>query len=124
MKTSLLGVSPDLLESHGAVSRETALAMADGACLVHGASLALAITGVAGPGGGSPQKPVGCVFIAIRHAETRWVRQFLFDAKAGRHAIQESAARAGLLALIQELAQGAPCGFETLPPAAPAAGSL
>lgn len=117
LKTRLLGVPPDLLAMHGAVSRETALAMVDGACTLYGASLALAITGIAGPSGGSPQKPVGCVFMAIRHANTRRIRQFLFDAGGGRLDIQSHAARAGILALIEELALGAPCGFETMPPA-------
>lgn len=115
MKTRLLGVSPDLLAIHGAVSRETALAMADGACDLHGATLAAAITGVAGPGGGSPEKPAGCVFVALRHGQIRRVRRFLFDAGAGRAAVQESAARAALLALVQELAMGAAAGFETMP---------
>ncbi|MEX2194830.1 MAG: competence/damage-inducible protein A [Thermoleophilaceae bacterium] len=60
-KAELLGVDPALIERHGAVSPEVASAMADGALARFGADTAIAITGVAGPGGGSEQKPVGYV---------------------------------------------------------------
>jgi nicotinamide-nucleotide amidase len=60
-KTELLGVDPGLIESHGAVSPEVAAAMADGALERFGADTAIAITGVAGPGGGTEAKPVGYV---------------------------------------------------------------
>lgn len=63
-KTHLLGVAPDLLERHGAVSAPVAEAMAQGALAEADADLALAITGIAGPGGGSPEKPVGLVWFA------------------------------------------------------------
>ena len=60
-KAEMLGVAPELIERHGAVSEEVARAMAVGA-LRHGrAQIALSITGVAGPGGGTPDKPVGLV---------------------------------------------------------------
>ena len=65
LKTALLGVSVDLLAEHGAVSEEVACAMARGARARTGANAALAITGVAGPGGGSDAKPVGLVWIAL-----------------------------------------------------------
>lgn len=67
-KESWLGVSADLLRAHGAVSLPVAQAMAEGARQHTGASYALAITGIAGPGGGSPDKPVGTVFIALASA--------------------------------------------------------
>ena len=60
-KVELLGVEPGLIERHGAVSTEVADAMADGALARFGADVAIAITGIAGPGGGTPQKPVGTV---------------------------------------------------------------
>jgi PncC family amidohydrolase len=63
-KISLLRVPRETIESCGAVSAETAQAMAEGALVLSGADLALAVTGVAGPGGGSPDKPVGLVCFA------------------------------------------------------------
>jgi len=63
-KIGMLGVSPDLIAEFGAVSRECALAMAHGAVLKSAATLAVSITGIAGPGGGSAAKPVGLVHFA------------------------------------------------------------
>ncbi|ESX12128.1 CinA family protein [Mesorhizobium sp. M0761] len=64
-KMEMLGVSPATLEAHGAVSRETVLEMAEGALARSRAGLALAVTGIAGPGGGSPEKPVGLVWFGV-----------------------------------------------------------
>ncbi len=64
-KERLLGVPRQLLEDHGAVSDEVARAMADGARAVSGADMGLSVTGIAGPSGGSPQKPVGLVYMAL-----------------------------------------------------------
>ncbi len=63
-KTTLLGVPADLIARHGAVSAQTVRAMAQGALARTGASLSVAITGIAGPGGGSDDKPVGLVYFA------------------------------------------------------------
>ncbi len=62
-KMRLLGVAGETLKLHGAVSRETAAEMAEGAARENHAQIALATTGIAGPGGGSPDKPVGLVYI-------------------------------------------------------------
>lgn len=64
-KQSLLGVSATLLEKHGAVSSEVARAMAKGALKNSEAQVAVAVTGIAGPGGGTAAKPVGLVYIAV-----------------------------------------------------------
>lgn len=64
MKTKLLGVPESLIEEHGAVSKETVIAMAKGALLHSAADLAIAVSGIAGPDGGSKEKPVGTVWIA------------------------------------------------------------
>ncbi len=62
-KQALLGVRPETLEVHGAVSRETVVEMVSGALVNSGASIAVAVTGIAGPDGGSDDKPVGTVWI-------------------------------------------------------------
>ena len=65
LKTRLLGVPPEILAAHGAVSAETAKAMAEGAQEKTGTDLAISITGIAGPSGGTKEKPVGLVFMAV-----------------------------------------------------------
>ena len=65
IKTRVLGVSAQTLEKYGAVSPETAREMAEGARRVSGADIAISTTGVAGPGGGTPEKPVGLVYIGV-----------------------------------------------------------
>jgi len=65
MKEAVLGVSPELLRAHGAVSSETAAAMAEGALRGAGADIAISVTGVAGPGGGTEEKPVGTVWFGL-----------------------------------------------------------
>lgn len=65
LKEKLLGVDPSLLESCGAVSREVLAEMLQGALRESGADAALAVTGIAGPGGGTPEKPVGTVWLGI-----------------------------------------------------------
>lgn len=64
-KAELLGVDPALIDAHGAVSEEVAVAMARGALARSRADIAVSVTGVAGPGGGSPAKPVGTVHFAL-----------------------------------------------------------
>ncbi|MGH2534626.1 MAG: CinA family protein [Thermomicrobiales bacterium] len=64
-KSSLLGVPEEILERRGAVSEECALQMAEGACRAFGADIAVSTTGIAGPLGGTPRKPVGLVYVAV-----------------------------------------------------------
>jgi len=66
-KSELVGVDPSLIEAHGAVSVEVARALADGARRTFGASVGVGITGVAGPGGGTPEKPVGFVCFSVAY---------------------------------------------------------
>ena len=64
-KEQILGVPHEILVKHGTVSKETALAMAQGARRLFGTDIALSLTGIAGPTGGTPEKPVGLVYIAL-----------------------------------------------------------
>lgn len=94
-KTELLGVEPALIEEHGAVSAQTALAMARGAKERAGVDLAIAVTGIAGPTGGTPDKPVGTVHIAIADQDGTWERRFIFT-RAERTFTRELTAQAAL----------------------------
>ncbi len=77
-KQDLLGVPTQLLQTHGAVSEETARAMAQGVRERSHVDYGIATTGIAGPTGGTPAKPVGLVYIAIATPQTLVVRRFLF----------------------------------------------
>ncbi len=77
-KVALLGVSWDTLHAHGAVSRETVLEMALGARQALGADLAVSVSGIAGPGGGLPGKPVGTTWFGLATAEGAWARLYCF----------------------------------------------
>ena len=86
-KQGLLGVHPQTLEEHGAVSRETAIEMVSGALVHSGASVAVAVTGIAGPGGGSEDKPVGTVWIAWKR-RGGYARAQVFHFDGDREAVR------------------------------------
>ena len=77
-KENRLGVEPGLIERHGAVSQEVALAMARGIRNASGADIGLSVTGIAGPGGGSEEKPVGLTYIAIDDETGSRCKKFIF----------------------------------------------
>lgn len=77
-KVDLLNVSPETLREHGAVSRQAAVEMAKGVRSLHKTTIGLAVTGIAGPSGGSPEKPVGTVFIALVDGERAKVDGYHF----------------------------------------------
>ena len=78
-KASLLGVSWDTLNTKGAVSRETVLEMAQGARRVFNADIAVSVSGIAGPGGGTPDKPVGTVWVGLATPSGEEARHFVWD---------------------------------------------
>ena len=85
-KQEMLGVRAETLRGHGAVSEETAREMAHGALERSQATVAVSITGIAGPGGGTPSKPVGtvCFAWALRHATKSETRRFSGDRESVR----------------------------------------
>lgn len=96
LKTSALGVSADLLKAKGAVCEEVARAMVAGALEASGAGLAVAITGIAGPDGGSAEKPVGLVwFAAQRRGGAAVVREMRFG-DVGRAEVRAQSVRVAL----------------------------
>lgn len=103
-KTALLGVPESMVAEHGAVSEPVVRAMAEGARSATAADAALAITGVAGPDGGSPEKPVGTVWIAAALGATVTARRFLFD--GDREAIRGAAVEQALILLDSLLGEG------------------
>lgn len=94
VKTALLAVPAPTLESFGAVSEETARAMAEGARAALGADMAIAVTGIAGPGGGTPEKPVGLVYMALAQAGQTQVERHEFH--GDRESIKMQTAEAAL----------------------------
>ena len=101
LKTSLLGVPAALIEAEGAVSEGVARAMAEGARRALGVDLSVAVTGIAGPGGGTETKPVGTVWLAMSHAGETVARRSLF--LGNRHDIRQRAAQAALFMMLKRL---------------------
>jgi PncC family amidohydrolase len=104
VKSSVLGVSASMLRRHGAVSAPVAAAMARGARRALGADVAVAVTGIAGPGGGSAAKPVGLVHVAVCGPGGTRVRRAVFAGDRGR--VRDQAADLALILLLEHLEDG------------------
>lgn len=102
-KVKLLGVKPETLREHGAVSEETAMEMAAGAAKASGADCSVVTTGIAGPGGGTPEKPVGLVYMATCVKGKVSVKRCLFD--GSRIQVREQASETALKFLLQQITE-------------------
>jgi nicotinamide-nucleotide amidase len=101
-KAKMIGVPPELIEAHGAVSEQVARAMAEGALQTSGADIAIAVTGIAGPGGGTENKPVGLVHFACATRDRTKVRVERFG-DIGRQQVREASVVAALDLAIEVL---------------------
>jgi len=101
-KMAVLGVQPSTLESHGAVSEEVAGEMARGACTKFNTAYAISCTGIAGPTGGTNEKPVGLVYIGIAFPNSERVKKCMF--RGDRKAVKQQTADQGFIMLMEELA--------------------
>src|SRR5512145_2960797 len=97
-KVELLGVSWDTLNTKGAVSRETVLEMARGIRNAMNADIAVSVSGIAGPGGGTPEKPVGTIWIGLVMGKGEWAQVFYFSGDRVENKV--SAVEAGLKMLL------------------------
>ena len=102
-KVSLVGVRWDTLNTQGAVSRETVLEMAHGARKQLKADIAIAVSGIAGPAGGTPEKPVGTTWIGLAAPDGEWAKLFQFS---GGRAENKSASATAALEMLLEYLQG------------------
>ena len=100
-KVSILGVSWDTLKNYGAVSHETVLEMARGAKKLFDVDIAVSISGIAGPGGGSEGKPIGTTWVGLAANDGEWTREFHFD--GDRDENKTSSADAALQMLLDYL---------------------
>lgn len=98
-KQSLLSVRPQTLEQFGAVSRETVIEMVSGALANTGATLAVAVTGIAGPGGGTEDKPVGTVWIAWKR-RGGYPKAEVFHFAGDREAVRRQTVAASLQGML------------------------
>jgi PncC family amidohydrolase len=105
-KRAALGVPAELIARHGAVSAHVARAMAEGARRVLGADLAVAVTGIAGPGGGTPAKPVGLTYVAVEGRDGGEVRRFSWPHDRSANKVASAAAAIELLISAAGVAAG------------------
>ena len=101
LKKQVLGVPAEMLDEHGAVSREVAIAMAEGARRAFGTDYALSVTGIAGPGGGSDGKPVGLTYIGLAGPDGTRVERYVWQ--GNREENKRSSAHAALSLLAAQL---------------------
>jgi nicotinamide-nucleotide amidase len=99
-KQALLGVRPETLTQYGAVSKETVLEMVSGALITSGAGLAVAVTGIAGPTGGTPEKPVGEVWIGWKRRGGYPIAE-VFHFKGDREAVRRQTVAKALKGLLE-----------------------
>lgn len=99
-KQQLVKVSEETLIAHGAVSEETAREMVIGVCDLFGAEVGISVTGIAGPGGGTTEKPVGLVYIGAKYQDTVIVRRYLWDGNRSENKVHSVEAA---LRLIEEI---------------------
>ncbi len=102
-KAEMLGVPPNLILSLGAVSKEVAIAMAEGALERSNADITVSVTGIAGPGGGSEQKPVGTVHIAVARKDHPTEHLHCWFADRGRQSIRLETIQTALNAVLDAL---------------------
>ncbi|MBQ7650076.1 MAG: CinA family protein [Victivallales bacterium] len=100
-KMKQLGVSAETLERYGAVSSETVGEMLDGLLENGGADLGIAVSGIAGPGGGTPEKPVGTVYVGVARKDWKWVQRFQFE--GGRADVRRATAETALNMMLEEI---------------------
>jgi PncC family amidohydrolase len=104
VKVGVLGVRLDTLDRHGAVSEETARQMAEGACRVLHADISLSVTGIAGPGGGTDEKPVGLTFIGLCGPSGTRVQRHVWDGDREANKAKSATAALRMLAgFLEEL---------------------
>lgn len=100
-KTDILGVDPDIINDHGAVSSHCAEKMAEGAKRIFRSEIALSVTGIAGPDGGSAEKPVGTVWFGISSNDATYTFKKQFSGE--RALIRNSAVKTALEALLERV---------------------
>ena len=104
-KTELLGVSAELINRVGAVSKEVAMAMAEGALARSNADVAVSVTGIAGPGGGSAEKPVGTVHLAVAATGHPTEHLHCWFADQGRRSIRLATVQTALISILNAISE-------------------